>query len=171
MAYPYVTDQTQPFQASQQHLSYGQQPPNPYTADQPSAYSQQQSHVHQPLVQGQLHTPQPAYGAPVIAAYLPGHDAPYMQHQQIFMHGIVVDHQEIVLNRLRRGGIAFLTSGVIFIIVAIVLTASFRPSCTSGVCNYSLYYWWWFVIGGLFIGIGARNLIMARRLQQGAVAQ
>jgi hypothetical protein len=97
---------------------------------------------------------------------------------------------------LRRGGIAFLTSGVIFIIVAIVLTASvsqsdapgclslivhsqYKPSCNSSVCSYSLYYWcvsalaifyhyrhshvrWWFVIGGLFVGIGARNLIMAR---------
>ena len=63
--------------------------------------------------------------------------------------------------------------------LSLTLHPQFKPSCSSGVCSYSLYYWyvsnlasfkchlhcrfrWWFVIGGLFIGIGARNLIMAR---------
>jgi hypothetical protein len=61
MSYPYTTDQAQPYQASQQ-FSYGQPPPNPYIYDQPGAYGQQQQHQQQqqPLVQGQLHTPQPA---------------------------------------------------------------------------------------------------------------
>ena len=62
---------------------------------------------------------------------------------------------------------------------SLTLYPQFKPSCSSGVYSYSLYYWyvfnlasfkchlhcrftWWFVIGGLFIGIGARNLIMAR---------